>query len=854
MPYRKPTRWITLAIILASVVVAVFGLVTYQNTVDVRRDETRVTHSYAVREETLHLLGSIKDMETGQRGFLLTGEPSYLDPYHAGLEKVEAEFARLRKLSQADRAQQDRVETLRQLVLQKQALLAEAIALRQASPVPATTDQANQVVASGAGKKIMREIRAVAEEILEEEAGLLARREQAAEAMATSSARFIVAGNVLAFTLFVLTGFVAHIDRKKRDNAEAHMRSSEAELAAIFNSAHDGMITFTGDLRIGLMNPAAARMYGCEAAAAIGRSLLDFVPPRLRAGVGDDIRDFMQSRETTRLFADGVALRDDGSEFPCEGSSTKSVVGGKRFATMTFRDLTESKASQAKIREQAQMLNQVRDAILVCDMNDRIIFWNRGSRLLYGLSDEQAIGRNVAEVLFAHQRTLWEETQQLVLERGVYSAEVSRIGKDGREMVIEHRHSLIRDERGEPAAQLIISFDVTARKIHEAQQRRSQRLESIGTLAGGIAHDLNNVLTPILMSGKLIKRGDQNRERLADTIVASAERGGQMIKKLLAFAGGEPGIQERIDVHEIVREAEEILRHTLPKTIDLRVHCGDHLRALSGNATELSQVLMNLAINARDAMPQGGVLEISAENVDVDATLAERSDGLQPGPHVLLTVTDTGAGIPRELIERIFDPFFTTKLQGKGTGLGLATSLGIVRTHGGDITVASEPGHGTSVTICLPSARPASVIGVVADQGDQGNEVPRGRGEEILLVDDESLIVETARVTLEDAGYRVTAASSGDKAIATYRQASATIKLVILDLMMPGMDGLATKAGLREIKPDVRIIATSGFRRPGDEGGGLTDVDGFLPKPYSDEQLLRLVRHVLDQKVHSESD
>jgi PAS domain S-box-containing protein len=850
MPYRKPTNWITLAIALASVLVAMFGIVTYQNTVDVRHGETLASHSYAVREETHGLFSSIKDMETGQRGFLLTGDTSYLEPYHDGLDNVERKFAKLRMLTQGDSDQQARLDSLRALVDKKREVLAEAISLRRESPTPIIADNASQIAVAARGKKIMNDIREVVTEILDEEERLLSEREKDTELLAAASERFIIAGNLLALTLFVLTGVVAHIDRRKRDRAEAQMRSSEAELAAIFNSAPDGIILFTEDLSAHLMNPAAAKMYLCDAEQSVGEPLLSFVPQRLRKAVAAEIQDFLKSSETKRFFADRVALRSDGSEFPCECTLVRMIVGGRRFLTLRFRDLSESKASQAKIREQAEMLNQVRDAILLCDMNDRILFWNRGSRLLYGLSEGQAIGLNVADILFANQRELWEAGRRFVLEQGVYSTEVSQAGKDGREIAIEHRRSLIRNENGEPAAQLIISFDITSRKMHEAKERRSQRLESIGTLAGGIAHDLNNVLTPILMGAKLIKRSDNNRERLAETIVASAERGAQMIKKLLAFAGGEQGIQERIDVRDIMLEAKEILSHTLPKTIELRVDCSNDLHAVSGDATELSQVLMNLAINARDAMPLGGSLELRATNIQVDPSQTQHSDALQAGPHVLITVADTGTGISREIIERIFDPFFTTKEQGKGTGLGLATSLGIIRTHGGDIAVSSEQGHGTTFAIYLPSAKGDTATSI----HDDGAAIPAGAGEMILLVDDESMILETACVMLESAGYRVITAASGSEAVETYQRASDTISLVVLDMMMPGMDGFATKDGLRAIDPQVRIIASSGFRRPSDEGGRLADVDGFLPKPYSDERLLHLVRTVLDKKSRRESE
>ncbi len=345
------------------------------------------------------------------------------------------------------------------------------------------------------------------------------------------------------------------------------------------------------------------------------------------------------------------------------------------------------------------------------------------------------------------------------------------------------------------------------------------------------------------MSGKLLKRGSPQTERLADTIVSSAERGGRMIKKLLAFAGGDSAERQQVDLRETLVELEEILSHTLPKTIDLQVDMPSQLDKVDADPTELSQVVMNLAINARDAMPQGGRLDIQVQNFLIDDSRANRSDNLTAGPHVLLTVADTGEGIDKKIIDRVFDPFFTTKPQGKGTGLGLATTLGIVRSYGGDITVYSEPGSGTTISIYLPAAK-LSAASAATSAGDA--TIPAGNNETILVVDDEAMIIETVRETLQSNQYRVITAGCGSAAVEIFQQRADEIDLVLLDMMMPGMDGIATKAAIRSLKADVRVIASSGLRRPDREGGRFLDVDGFLPKPYSDEQLLRIVRRVLD--------
>ncbi len=674
MPNRKLTSHLSLAIAIVFVAVAIFGFVTYRNTVAVRQGEAAIAHSYAVSETTRELFSSVKDMETGQQGFLITGQETYLGPFRAGLDEVDDEFARFRKLTQNHPAQQRRLDKLQQLLHAKRALLAETIRLRGED---AGFDTAREVVMAGQGKSLMDEMRQVVGEMLQEEKRLLAEREVTAKSNAVLTERFIVAGNLMTLALLVFSGGIAHFDRKKRNEAEADLRLSQAELGAIFESAADGIITFNKDLRIRLMNPAAAEMHRCDKLSALGRPLLDFVPSRFREFVANDIRDFVHSDRRTREFAKGIALRSDGSEFPCDGSLAKAATaGGEQFVTLLFRDLSESQARDAKIREQVEILNQVRDAILVCDMDDRIIFWNRGAESLYGYSAKQAIGQNVVELLFGSQGELWEAGREIVLKSGVYSTELPQCDSGGRDIIVEHRRSLIHGKDGKPTGQLMLHFDITARKNEEAHQRRSQRLESIGTLAGGISHDLNNVLTPILMSAKLLKRGGNHHDRLLDVIGTSAERGGKMIKKLLSFAGGEQAARERIDLREVLSETEEILRHTLPKNIELHVEYADDLHAVIGDATELSQVLMNLAINARDAMPDGGRLELHTENFHVDPARATQSDTLTAGPHLLIRISDTGSGISKVNLERSFRPILHDEGTRKGNGPWLGHVVG----------------------------------------------------------------------------------------------------------------------------------------------------------------------------------
>jgi CheY-like chemotaxis protein len=354
---------------------------------------------------------------------------------------------------------------------------------------------------------------------------------------------------------------------------------------------------------------------------------------------------------------------------------------------------------------------------------------------------------------------------------------------------------------------------------------------------------LNNVLTPILMGAKLLSHEatEEKRDKLAHTIQTAAERGAEMIKQLLSFAGGKEGRREAVQTAEVICEVQGILEHTLPKSIELHLDVMDKLWPVVGDSTELCQLLLNLCINARDAMLHGGHLTIAAENCGVDERRASANPDLVAGPHVVLSVSDTGTGIPHDIIDKIFDPFFTTKEHGKGTGLGLATCLGIVRSHGGVINVYSEANCGSEFTVYLPAVPAAE-----AATDELGAEpLPRGTGELILLVDDEPMVLEIAGATLETNGYRVLFANSGPDAVSIYSHYSEEVQAAIVDMMMPGMDGIATMNALKGINPHVRLIASSGLRGRGRDPRTLVGAREFLPKPYSDAQLLGALRRVL---------
>ncbi|MFN2378456.1 MAG: ATP-binding protein [Candidatus Binatia bacterium] len=389
--------------------------------------------------------------------------------------------------------------------------------------------------------------------------------------------------------------------------------------------------------------------------------------------------------------------------------------------------------------------------------------------------------------------------------------------------------------------------DITDRKRLERQMMRTQRLESIGTLAGGIAHDLNNSLTPILACVTFLRDGETDDGRLKDLamIEASARRGASMVRQVLAFARGEDRKERSyVDVVEVARDVLSVVRDTFPKNIVVVLEVGDGVGPITANPTQVHQLLMNMCVNARDAMPAGGTLTVAVEAVTLDEAFAATGDTVTPGPHLLLRVEDTGVGMPQEVQDRAFEPFFTTKETGKGTGLGLSMCHTILRSHGGFLRLYSEPGRGT----ILRSYFPVEQQGGGAIETPSGpTTLPRGKGETVLLVDDEANVRDVAGKMLERYGYRVLTASNGAEAVSVFNAHRGGIAAVLTDMSMPVMDGPATIRALRDLDPQVRIIGLSGIdpgtRLDATEGTG---VEHFVPKPYSASMLLNVLRQVLD--------
>jgi PAS domain S-box-containing protein len=527
-------------------------------------------------------------------------------------------------------------------------------------------------------------------------------------------------------------------------------------------------------------------------------------------------------------------------------------VQQRDYIAAVWGDITETKLAGKKIREQADMLNLAHDAITIRDLDGLILYWNRSAERIYGWNQAEAIGKSAQQLLKLDPIKV-AEARQLLLEKGYWTGELTAHTKDGREVLVESSWTLVRDNDGRPKSILAFSVDITEQRRLEQQVTRNQRLESLGTLSSGIAHDLNNILTPIMVSIGLLK--EQTHEPVMSKLIAglesSTQRGAQLVKQILTFSRGIRGERIPIGLRNIAREIQLLIQETFPKTIEFESHLPASLWLITGDPTQIHQVLLNLAINARDAMPNGGKLSITFENTVVEKTAAALNSEIPPGSYVLMQITDTGIGMTPKVIERIFEPFFSTKPHGQGTGLGLSTTLGIVKGHSGFINVYSEPGHGSTFKVYLP-ARVGSESTESEIAGE--NALRRGNSELILLVDDEDAICTTVKKILERFGYHAITAANGAEAVALYTAHGSEIAAVITDMHMPIMDGPATIAALRSLNPNVKIIVSSGLAtNAGFAKAANIGARHFVPKPYSAEKILRTLNDLLGKSEADEN-
>ncbi len=586
---------------------------------------------------------------------------------------------------------------------------------------------------------------------------------------------------------------------------------------------------------------------GPDKSEATYQRFIDRVHPDDRAGMNAAFRGSMDGdgihRFTHRVLTAAGHVRHVEERWLVvaqKGSRSRRAIG-------TCQEITERERMKAE-RERFFQLSL--DLLCIAGFDGRLQQVNRAWSECLGWTAAELTRRPMDEFVHPEDRAATRETRARVIQGiPVRGFENRYRCKDGSYRWLSWSvHPVMESQQV-----FSVARDVTERRRLEEERRalerqflRAQRMESVGTLAGGIAHDLNNLLSPIIMGVDLLRRFEPSADCAAviETIEQSAKRGAELVKQVLSFARGVEGSRTPVDMGRIIREVRSIIEHTFPKNIEIQTEVAPDLRLVLADPTQLNQVLVNICVNARDAMPGGGHLAIVAQNIDVDAQYAAASDEVPPGRYVEIRVTDDGSGMEAALVDRIFEPFFTTKELGQGTGLGLSTALGIVRGYGGLLTVVSEPGRGSAFTILLPARAPAGAAGDLSET--RPGAALRGDGELVLVVDDEAPILQITRRTLEDSGYRVVTAEDGAQAIGIFGTRMHEIALVLTDMIMPVMYGSALIEVLRRLDPAVRIIATSGLENKvmNARDASMIAVD-FLPKPFSAATLLRALKAAL---------
>ncbi len=633
------------------------------------------------------------------------------------------------------------------------------------------------------------------------------------------------------------------------EKALLELRRSHLRFGGIVQISDDAIITVDERQRITLFNPGAESIFGYRAAEVLGQSLNVLLPERYRPMHAAHMQAFANSADVLRpMNRRGTihGLRKNGTEFPAEASISKFESNGEKIMTVRLRDVSERFSVEEELRRMAAIVESSQDAILAEDLQGRIAAWNPGAEKMYGYTAAEVIGQDARLLLPNDSSDEVAENVRRAREGVSTTYETVRVRKDGKRIDVAMTVSPIRNREGEVVGVSAISRDITERHRLEEQLHHSQKMEAVGRLAGGIAHDFNNLLSVIVGYGYMIQSssdGDPGLRNSADQIMHAAKRASGLTRQLLAFSRKQVLHPEIVDLNGIVNTLNEMLPRLVGEDVDVRVVQGARLRSVKADPGQIEQCIMNLVVNARDAMPEGGKLTIETANVEFDGEAA-RQHNVEPGSYVMLAVSDTGQGMDEQTRTRIFEPFFTTKPSGKGTGLGLATVYGIVSQSSGYIWVYSEPGHGTTFKLYFP----ATAQGAEQAQISEHPELTLCGTETILLVEDEAGVRNLLTQVLEDKGYKVLAAANGPEALRLDRTFDGRIDLLLTDVIMPEMRGPQLGAELLARHPGMLVMYMSGYTDNAlMHSGSLPDGTMFLQKPFTPDVVLRRVREVLDK-------
>jgi PAS domain S-box-containing protein len=645
----------------------------------------------------------------------------------------------------------------------------------------------------------------------------------------------------------------------ERRRAEQALRASEAQKGAVIELALDAVIVIDAQGRILEFNPAAERIFGFKRTQVLGREMAGLIiPERDRERHRRGIRRYRETGEQAVLGRrlELAAIRADGTEFPVELTINATHLEGQAVFIGFLRDIADRKAAEAALRESEARLrvseeryrhvvDLIHEAVWI-HREGAILFANASAAALFGAPAPDAlIGRSVFSLMHPDDRVRAQERTRLLMTeiRPLPVTEMRLIGMDGQTRIAElHAVPFHQDDT---LYVMSAARDVTGQREAEAQLLQAQKMEAVGQLTGGVAHDFNNLLTVIVGGLDLAReRAPADMRPTLDGALRAAERGASLVQRLLAYSRKQALAPTELDLNGLATGIEDLLRRTLGEDVDVELTLAPQLWTAMADRGQVENALINLAVNARDAMPNGGKLTIETGNVVLDNDYADLNAEVLPGDYVMLAVTDTGTGMSTDVIERAFEPFFTTKEVGKGSGLGLSMVYGFARQSGGHVKIYSEVGHGTVVRLYLPrhvakGTHPTSAATVPADH-------PRG-GETIMVVEDDPLVRTLVVTQLKELGYRVLEAGNGPQA-QVILLGGEPVDLLFTDVVMPGgMTGRQLADAVKPHRPNMKTLFTSGYTRDSIIHQGKLDPDvHFLSKPYKKQDLAHRVRAVLD--------
>jgi two-component system, cell cycle sensor histidine kinase and response regulator CckA len=849
-----------LGLIVALGIVIAVGAVSYLDDQAYKSNAAAARQSRSIVDQTEELLSHIKDAETGQRGFLLTGDPSYLEPYASALPQIR------RLLSELSRPGLEFVDpvdnaSLAPLTAEKLGELARTIEMRRRG----RGEEAIAMLQTNHGKRTMDRLRAAAARVIEAEAGHYATRAAAAGNHANRTRVIILLGTiVLALLLLASTahvnGLIGTRDRLIVDLGLAHEQEARAKATfeTTLRSIGDAVIATDTAGKIQFMNAAAEALTGWTSAACTGHPLPEvfrIINESTRGPVENPADKVLRDGVVVGLANHTILVAKDGSEIPIDdsgapihGAAPGAAPGVMTGVVLVFRDVTQRRQTQRELEESESRYRLLFDsnpeAMWVYDAETlAFLMVNDAAIERYGYSREEYLGMTIRDIRPPEDVAALEAN--LLKPRESHTDGPWRHRKkDGTLIYVEITAHPIK--LGAARGCLIMAKDVTDRRHLEEQLRQSQKLEAVGHLAGGIAHDFNNLLTVIEGYAEMIHadqaEDDPNRASTQEILIAS-QRAASLTQQLLAFSRRQILQPRRINLNTGISHTHKMLIRLLGEDIQIVTILAPDLNDVSADPGQIDQIILNLSVNARDAMELGGTLTIETANVDITGEDSTRHIGIAAGRYVRLCITDTGHGMDEQTRLHIFEPFFTTKELGRGTGLGLSTVYGIVKQSGGSISAYSEPGKGTTFTIYLPSASGQQL----AIPETIGLRPARQATETVLVVEDDDTVRKLVTAMLSNAGYTVLCPETPDEALGICADREVRIDLLLTDMVLPHTDGTAVAHEASLQRPDLKVLFMSGYTEHAVLRRQAFDrTTPFLQKPFTQSMLANKVREVLE--------